>query len=107
MSHLLREWSVERAAANPEATPGMARLRETTQLHFELIETTLAASPYFAGEAFSAADVMMLFPFTTMQKFRALDLSPYPATVAYIARIEARPAYQRAMAVAGPGVKAE
>ncbi len=49
---------------------------------------------------------MMAFPFTTMQQFRALDLSPYPATEAYLRRIAERPAYRRAMAVAGPGVKA-
>ena len=45
---------------------------------------------------------MMLFPFTTLQRFRTLDLSPYPNILAYIARMEARPAYQLAMALADP-----
>lgn len=45
---------------------------------------------------------MMVFPFTTMRRYLDYDLSPYPGIGAYLARIEARPAYRRAMSVAGP-----
>jgi glutathione S-transferase len=45
---------------------------------------------------------MMTFPFTTMRRFLDYDLSPYTNILAYIKRVEARPAYQRAIAIAGP-----
>ena len=106
MLQFLREWTLERMLPNADAAPGMARVRQTTKLHLDFIARRLAAAPYFAGPDFTAADVMMLFPFTTMQQFRALDLSPYPSIRDYVARIEARPAYQRAMDLAGPGRKA-
>lgn len=106
MLQLLREWSLERMLPDADATPGMARVRETTRLQVSMVEDTLAASPYFAGDAFTAADVMMVFPFTTLRRFRALDLTSCPAIQAYLQRIEARAAYRKAMALAGPGVKA-
>ena len=105
MSQLLRERALDQFIADADALRGMARVRETTRLHLALNEETLAASPYFAGQAFTAADVMMAFAFTTLLKFRSLDLSPYPALRAYVARIGERPAYRRAMQVAGPGRK--
>ena len=102
MLQLLREWSLDRMLPDPDGTPGMARVRETTRLHLSFIEQRLEASTYFAGDEFTAADIMMAFPFTTMQHFRRLDLSPYPLLQAYLQRIEARPAYRRAMELAGP-----
>ena len=106
MLQLLREWSLERMLPDADAAPGMARVRETTVLHLSMIEAHLAQHAYFAGAAFTAADVMMAFPFTTLLQFRALDLSPYPALQAYLRRVEARPTYRRAMDRAGPGRKA-
>ena len=105
MLQLLRERALDLFIADADAHPGMARVRETTRLHLSLIEETLAASPYFAGEVFTAADVMMAFAFTTLLKFRPLDLSASPALQAYLARIGERPAYRRAMEIAGPGRK--
>ena len=46
---------------------------------------------------------MMVFPFTTMRHFLDYDLAPYPNILAYLARIETRPAYRRAMSLAAPG----
>jgi glutathione S-transferase len=69
---------------------------------YRLIEDRLAKAPYFAGEHLSAADIMMAFPLTTMARFGGRDLGDYPAISAYGARLNERPAYARAMAVAGP-----
>ncbi len=52
---------------------------------------------YFAGNEFTAADMMMLFPLTTMRVFTPFDLTPYPNIRAYLKRIGERPSYQRAM----------
>ena len=54
----------------------------------------------------AAADVMMLFPFTTMRRYLDYDLSPYANIAAYLKRIEARPAYRKAMELAGPDARA-
>lgn len=58
------------------------------------IEATLAERPFFAGEAFTAADVMMTFP---LEMAAGLGLlKDRPNTQAYLERIHARPAYRKA-----------
>ena len=69
---------------------------------FALVEARLEHSPYFAGDAFTAADIMMVFPLTTMRVFAPRDLAPYPHIRAYLQRIGARPAYRAAMAKGDP-----
>jgi glutathione S-transferase len=49
-----------------------------------------------------AADIIMLFPLTTMRVFVPRDLAPYPNIRAYLGRIGARAAYQQAMRKAEP-----
>ncbi len=77
----------------------LARLERALRL----LEARLAASPYLAGESFSAADIMSVFSLTTMRLFYPYDLSPYPAILSYLQRIGARPAYRRAMEKGDPG----
>lgn len=71
---------------------------------FALAESRLGEVAHFAGDAFTAADIMMVFAFTTMRAFIPRDLGPYPNIRAYLARIGARPGYQRAMAKGDPGM---
>ena len=49
---------------------------------------------------------MMAFPFTTMRRYLDYDLSPYANIASYLKRIEARPAYRKAMELAGPDARA-
>jgi len=70
---------------------------------FALVEQRLGRVDYFAGGRFTAADIIMMFPLSTMRAFAARDLSANRNTQAYLKRIAARPAYQRAMAKADPG----
>lgn len=67
-----------------------------------MVEKRLGEAPYFAGDAFTAADIIMLFPLTTMRLFVPRDLTPYPNIRAYLQRIGERPAYRTAMAKADP-----
>lgn len=67
-----------------------------------LVEARLGDATWLAGEEFTAADVMSVFPLTTMRLFQPLDLKPYPNIRAYLQRIGERPAYQRAMAKGDP-----
>jgi glutathione S-transferase len=43
---------------------------------WQLVEERLGEQPYFAGAEFTAADVMMGFPLTTMRACAPLDLAP-------------------------------
>jgi len=71
---------------------------------FEMIEKRLGEAPYFAGDAFTAADIIMLFPLTTMRLFSPRDISGLPNLLAYLQRIGERPAFQRAMQKADPSL---
>ena len=84
------------------ASPVSARIRERMLQMLAFVESELGSGPWFAGANFTAADVMMVFPFTTMRRFLDYDLAPYPNILSYLRRIELRPAYQKAMAIAGP-----
>jgi glutathione S-transferase len=77
--------------------PAIKSLRQRVDRAFDLVEKRLGTVDYFAGSEFTAADIMMLFPLTTMRVFTPLDLTPYPNIRAYLKRIGGRPAYQRAM----------
>ena len=91
----------------PEASssPVTTRIGDRVKQILAFVDAELAGGPWFAGAQFTAADVMMVFPFTTMRRFLDYDVAPYANIVAYLERIEARPAYRKAMAVAGPKPK--
>lgn len=63
-------------------------------LDFSYIESTLSDVSYFAGEAFTAADIMMTF----MLEIAASQgiLEGRESIKAYLERIQQRPAYQKA-----------
>jgi glutathione S-transferase len=68
-----------------------------------MVEQRLGEAPFFGGDTLTAADIMMVFPLTTMRLFAPHDLTDAPNTRAYLARIAARPAWQRAMEKGDPG----
>jgi glutathione S-transferase len=65
--------------------------------HFDLIEARLAKGPWWYGEQWSAVDAYLYWIFwrVTGAEF---DASPYPLFGAHAARMEERPAVQRALA---------
>ena len=69
---------------------------------FSLVDDRLGKTAYLAGPELTAADIMTVFTLTTMRLFKPYDLSPWPNILAYLQRIGARPAYQRAMQKADP-----
>ncbi len=62
-------------------------------------DARLAKVPFVAGEQFTAADVMMTFPFTMTRQFVPVDVEGHPHIAAYVDRMEARPGYQRCRAI--------
>ena len=77
------------------------RVQPMIDAHLHFIEAELSERPWFAGEQMSAADVMMSFPLEAARHRAGLDGSR-PATVAWLAKVHARPAYQAALERGGP-----
>ncbi|MDR7376867.1 glutathione S-transferase [Rhodoferax ferrireducens] len=69
--------------------------------HLDFMEAELGKSLWFAGDAFSGADIQMSFPLEAAATRGGLNASR-PKLMAYLARIHERPAYQRALAKGGP-----
>jgi glutathione S-transferase len=67
---------------------------------FSLIEKTLAGQPYLTGQQFTVADAY-LFTVVSWSGMLKVDLTPFPALVAFQQRVAARPAVQRAMKAEG------
>lgn len=70
------------------------------KLHLDYLEGELGKSTWFAGEAFSAADIQMSFPLEAAVARAGLDASR-PRLMAFLERIHARPAYRRALEKGG------
>lgn len=64
--------------------------------HLDFLEAELNKSTWFAGEAFTAADIQISFVLEASAARAGLD-SKYPKLSAFLQRIHARPAYQRAL----------
>jgi glutathione S-transferase len=97
-------------AAAPEevrkASTMAARMRERTDAAYAAIERRLGEADYFAGDELTGADIMMLFPLSHMRRFLPRDLAALPNLRAYLQRVGARPAFQRARRKADPTVPA-
>jgi glutathione S-transferase len=69
--------------------------------HFAFLESELAHRDWFAGDAFSAADIQMSFPIEAAAARVGLGAGQ-PRLQAFVDRIRSRPAYQRALENGGP-----
>ena len=92
------------AGAAEGGDPRVAAMAARADQAFDMVEKRLGEADYFAGDAFTAADIMMTFSLTVMRMFAQRDLTPYPNIRAYLQRIGARPAYHRATQKADPGL---
>ncbi len=98
---VLRTMTVHRCGLPPDH-PVLVSTQERLEKVLLLIETQLSKHDYLAGSDFTAADIMSVFTLTTMRLFFPFDLKPYPSILAYLQRIGARPAYQKAMHIGDP-----
>ncbi len=77
------------------------RIQPMIDVHLDYVESELATRSWFAGDDLTAADIMMSFPLEAARSRGGLDESR-PATMAWLAKIHARPAYQAALKKGGP-----
>ncbi|MBD2163891.1 glutathione S-transferase [Calothrix membranacea FACHB-236] len=66
------------------------------KLHFDYIEAELGKSTWFVGEEFTAADIQMSFPLEIVATLPE-QIENRPKIKQFIERIQARPAYKRAL----------
>ena len=66
-----------------------------------MLDKRLAEVPYLAGE-FSIADIMNMTWPRAAKTFIGMDSSPYPNVERWIAELEARPAFEKALAMKMP-----
>jgi len=71
------------------------------KLHLDFLESELGASPWFVGDRFSAADIILSFPLEAATARGGLD-ETRPKLFDFLRRIHVRPAYQRALEKGGP-----
>lgn len=90
------------SGGDPAKVPFVADRAQRSQ---EMMEQRLGEVPFFAGQRLTLADIMMVYSLTTSRAFGAPPLTGTPNTHAYLRRIAERPAYQRAMAKAEPGMQ--
>ncbi|HYN46598.1 MAG TPA: glutathione S-transferase [Allosphingosinicella sp.] len=69
--------------------------------HFDWLESELAGRDWFAGDEFTAADIMMSFPLEASRARAGLG-PDHPNLVDWLERIHARPAYSEALKKGGP-----
>ncbi|WP_109809404.1 glutathione S-transferase family protein [Sphingosinithalassobacter portus] len=77
------------------------RIQPMIDTHLDWVETELASRPWFAGDSFTAADIMMSFPLEAAAA-RADARNDRPHIGKWLETIHGRPAYQRALAKGGP-----
>jgi glutathione S-transferase len=77
-----------------------AHVQPMIDLHLDYVERELSGRLWFAGDEMTAADIMMSFPLEAARS-RAGLIERYPATLAWLDRVHARPAYQAALAKGG------
>jgi glutathione S-transferase len=88
--------AVARRANDQVTTPRLAE-------NLDLMEAELGRSIWFAGDAFSAADIQMSYPIEASLRRAGLD-HRRPKLMAYLDRIGERPAHRRAVERGGAAI---
>ena len=75
----------------------IADYRTWAEASLRMLEQALAGREYLVGGAFSGADVMMGYTLASAKWFGILTSERFPGVARYLARLEARPAFQKAL----------
>ena len=98
MLHLLARLYLSRVGEAGKAL--QARVEGMIGDELDLVEAELGRSAHLAGSEFSAADVQMMFPLE-FSAFARLTGERHPRLHDYLGRMQARPAYRRAVEKGG------
>ena len=81
------------------ARPLHPRIYGEVANHLDYVAAELEGRDFIVGGGLTGADIQLNFVLESAMSNKKLD--PYPSLQAYVARMQARPAYQRALAKAG------
>ena len=82
---------------------GRAFVKRRSDSYFRYMNERLGECNYLAGDDFTNADIMVTFNVTSLPLFGGRETADeFSNIAAYIDRIRARPAYAKAMSIAGP-----
>jgi glutathione S-transferase len=82
------------------AQPILPRILSQIDLHLGFLDGELDGRDWFVGNGLTAADVNLAFVVQIARRLHGLE--KYPNLVRFLERIEARPAYKRAIERGGP-----
>jgi glutathione S-transferase len=94
-----------RGASGDAPNPAEAFIGRREDRYYAHLEQRLGESPYLMGPELGCADVMVAFNLTTLPAAGGRRIDDLPNVQAYVQRIAERPAYAKAMQIAGPGAK--
>ena len=97
----ITEFLLKRAAGGQPSPVASSQIGRSDKV-LTYLEDFLSRKPYFGGEAFSLADIMMYFNTLFISMVAKHDMSPYPKVMDWHARMEARPAFKKMREVALP-----
>lgn len=99
MPQLLLKLYLDRVGKPASAV--LSRVEEAISLHLHHVEQALAETGHFAGEKLTAADIQMSVPLQ-IARVQGLVGEQRRAILDFLARMEERPAYRRAIERGGP-----
>jgi glutathione S-transferase len=93
------------AQTGASASPVLGFIKRREDGYHRYLNQRLGESAYVAGPDFTCADVMVTFNLTSLSRFGGRSIDDLPNVLAYVDRITKRPAYVKAMEIAGPAAK--
>ena len=78
------------------------KFRPMIDVQVNYVEAELGLHAWFAGDSFTAADVMMSYPLEAARGRAGISRETHPRIFAWVDTIHRRPAYQAALARGGP-----
>ena len=84
----------------PQPVPyAIERYQQETKRLYGVLNTQLTKNAYIAGDTYSIADIAA-YPWVVAHERQRIDLAEYPAVRNWFERVKARPATQKAYALA-------
>ena len=93
---------LDAGASGPVADTMREIVNRREDQYYGYLDRQLGETAYLAGPELTCADILVVYRLTTGLLFGARAVDDLPNVVAYLKRIEARPAYRKAMQIAGP-----
>jgi len=94
-------WAMRPVARAISSGADQTLLTPQISSHFAFLESEMSGRDWFAGNDFTAADIQMSFPIEAAAARAALG-DKLPRLKDFVARLQSRPAYKRALEKGGP-----